>query len=103
MPVFIVGFLLMAIIRSVGDATLDNGGLALGIWSDNTWHVITSGIKEWAGYILATAMAGVGLGTSFRTMKGMGMKPFMVGFFTAALVGVTSLILVFVLGPLVRL
>ncbi|MEE8442258.1 MAG: putative sulfate exporter family transporter [Dehalococcoidia bacterium] len=103
LPLFIVGFLLLAVLRSIGDASLDSGGLAMGIWGDEAWTSLTHGIKSWSGYILATAMAGVGLGTSFRTMKGMGLKPFMVGFFAATMVGLTSIVLVFLIGPFVKL
>ncbi len=49
------------------------------------------------------AMAGVGLGTSLATLKGLGIKPFFVGLFSATMVGVTSLILVLILGSYVRL
>ncbi len=54
-------------------------------------------------YGLATAMAGVGLGTSFKTMKGLGVKPFAVGLVSATMVGLTSIALVFLLGPLIEL
>ncbi len=102
-PVFIAGFLVMAALRSIGDATLENGGLAMGIWGESGWNDLTAGIKEWSGYVLAAAMAGVGLGTSFKTMKGLGPKPFLVGLFAATMVGLTSIILVFILGPMVEL
>ncbi|MDP6577271.1 MAG: hypothetical protein QF594_05610, partial [Dehalococcoidales bacterium] len=67
------------------------------------WSSVTSGVKQWSGYLLATAMTGVGLGTSLATMKGLGIKPFYVGLFSATIVGVTSLILVLLLGPYVKL
>ena len=91
----------MAALRSVGDASLGSSGLAMGVWGENSWNALTSGIKDWAGYALATAMAGVGLGTSFRKLKGLGLKPFAVGLVSAAAVGLTSIILVLLLGPLV--
>ena len=46
-------------------------------------------------------MAGVGLGTSFKSMKGLGIKPFYVGLFAATMVGVTAIIVVFLLGRFV--
>ncbi|MFC1872640.1 YeiH family protein [Chloroflexota bacterium] len=100
-PLFILGFLLMAILRSIGDASIQGGGLAIGLWQGAQWAEITSGIKEWSGYILATAMAGVGLGTSFKSMKGLGIKPFYIGLFSAAMVGVVAIIMVFLLGRFV--
>jgi uncharacterized membrane protein YadS len=64
---------------------------------------VISGVKQWSGYLLATAMAGVGLGTSLATVKGLGLKPFYVGLFSATIVGVTSIILVLILGPYVSI
>ncbi|MDD4875895.1 MAG: putative sulfate exporter family transporter [Dehalococcoidales bacterium] len=100
-PLFILGFMVMAIIRSIGDAGIHNNNLAIGLWNNNQWAGVISGIKEWSGYIMATAMAGVGLGTSFKSMKRLGIKPFYAGFFTAALVGVVAIIMVFALGRFV--
>jgi uncharacterized membrane protein YadS len=102
-PLFILGFLFMAVLRSIGDAGIQGDGLAMGLWSDEQWSGITSGIKQWSGYILATAMAGVGLGTSFRSMKGLGIKPFYVGLFSATMVGVTAIAMVFLLGKQVTI
>jgi len=48
--------------------------------------------------LLAAAMAGVGLSTSFRQMKGFGIRPFYVGFVAALSVGVVGLIMVLILG-----
>ena len=102
-PLFILGFLLMAILRSIGDAGLQGNGLAMGLWNSGQWANVTGGIKEWSGYILATAMAGVGLGTSFKSMKGLGIKPFYIGLFAAVLVGVVAVIMVLLLGRFVTI
>lgn len=98
LPLFILGFLIMAIIRSIGDANIHGGNLAIGLWTKGGWSDVTKGIGQWSGYVLATAMAGVGLGTSFKSMKGLGIKPFYVGLFAAVLVGVVAIIMVFLLG-----
>ena len=73
-PVFILGFLAMAAIRSIGDAAIDSGGLAFGIFNAEAWSDVTHGIRTWAEYTLATAMAGVGLGTSIKQLKGLGLS-----------------------------
>lgn len=101
-PLFILGFLALAIIRSFGDGGLSSGGLAFGVWDAAVWKSITSYIANWAGYILATAMAGVGLGTSFQSLRGLGLKPFYVGLLSAAAVGAASVVVVLILGPHVR-
>jgi len=102
-PLFILGFLLMAVLRSIGDAGIQVNGLAMGLWSSEQWAGITSGINQWSGYILATAMAGVGLGTSFKSMKGLGIKPFYIGLFAAVLVGMVAIAMVFLLGRFVSI
>jgi len=94
---------MMAILRSIGDAEINSGGQAFAILTNETWKVIVINIKLWSGYILATAMVGVGLGTSIATMRGLGIKPFYVGLFAAAVVGVTSLVLVLLIGQHVTL
>ncbi len=102
-PLFILGFLFMAILRSIGDIGIQGSGLAMGLWGEEQWTGITSSIKQWSGYILATAMAGVGLGTSFRSMKGLGIKPFYVGLLAAITVGVTAFVMIVLLGRFVIL
>lgn len=103
-PMFVLGFLAMALVRSVGDATL-GGGAAFGVWSAEGWKALTTTIGEQWGsrYLLGTAMAAVGLGTSFSVFKGLGLKPFAVGFVGALLVGVVGLVLSLLLGQFVNL
>lgn len=98
-PLFVFGFLAMAIIRSIGDWGLDGGHYAYSLWDVAGWKAFTRGIATWSGYILGTAVAGVGLGTSLRSMRGLGLKPFAVGVLAAVSVGVVSIILVMALGP----
>lgn len=98
-PVFILGFLLMAVVRTVGDETLDSGS-AWGVFDAGSWESLTTGAKEWAERFLAVAMAGVGLGTSFKQLRGLGLKPFYVGLVAALSVGVLSLAGIAVLNVL---
>jgi uncharacterized integral membrane protein (TIGR00698 family) len=100
-PVFILGFLVMAGVRSIGDAGVDGGNLAYGIWGTEAWGDLTHGIRTWAEYTLGTAMAAVGLGTSIKQLRGLGYKPFLVGIAAAVSVGVVSVGLVSVFGPLI--
>jgi len=101
-PIFILGFLAMAILRSIGDAGIYGSGTAFGLWINDDWMLIHKVIKDWSGYILATAMAGVGLSTSFKTMKGLGIRPFYVGLFASIMVGLAAVIMVFALGRFVN-
>jgi len=99
-PVFILGFLGMAVIRTLGDTTLESGDAAFGLWDAGTWDGLVSGIKTWAERFLAMAMAGVGLGTSFRQIRALGLRPFYAGLGAAIVVGVLSAAGIAVLGLL---
>ena len=102
-PLFILGFLFMAVFRSIGDANIQSGGLVIGLWSEDQWLSIIKTVSNWSIYALATAMAGVGLGTSFKNIKGLGIKPFYVGLVAATMVGLVSLIMVLLLGNFITL
>jgi uncharacterized integral membrane protein (TIGR00698 family) len=101
-PLFILGFVAMAMLRSAGDAGLRHGGLALGAWSAAEWSRGTALLSNTATYVLAMAMAGVGLGTSLRSLKGLGIKPFYVGLFASLVVGIASVLAVLALGRYVQ-
>lgn len=104
-PTFIIGFIGMAIIRSLGDINLINGGLALGLFDANTWKNLVNNIGELWGskYLLGTAMAAVGLNTNFSVFKGIGIKPFFIGFIGAIFVGIVAYIMILLIGPFVKL
>ena len=101
MPVFILGFLAMAAFRSIGDAGIESGGTAYGIWGEEAWGDLVRAIRTTAEYCLAMAMAAVGLGTSVRQLKGLGFRPFVVGIAAAVAVGAVSIGLVFLFAPLI--
>lgn len=89
-PLFILGFLLMAIVRTVGDATLQQNGMALGLWPSAAWADLTHQLRVIAEFLLAIAMAGVGLGTRLDKLRHLGLKPFIAGFVVAVTVALFS-------------
>lgn len=101
LPLFVVGFLTLAMIRSVGDAGINAGGSAFGLWDNAAWTGIHTFVKAWAGNLLVVALAGVGLSTDFRTFRGLGFKPFLVGLGAALAVGVVSFVAISLLGGFV--
>jgi uncharacterized integral membrane protein (TIGR00698 family) len=103
LPMFIVGFLALAVVRSLGDAGLNAGGRAFGLWDAEVWQGIYGGVKTWAERLLVVALAGVGLSTSFRTLRGLGIRPFLVGLAAALGVGLISFLAITLLGSLVTL
>src|SRR5699024_8287091 len=86
-PLFVIGFLLFSLIRTIGDITLTNSGQAFGIFNPNTWQTIYEGVSSFGTtYLLGMAMAGVGLSTDFKMFKGIGIKPCSVGIVSVTLV-----------------
>jgi uncharacterized membrane protein YadS len=95
---FILGFLLMAILRSIGDAGINSGGLAYGLWDSGTWDQIIASIKQWAEIFLVAALAAVGLNTNFRSFSALGAKPFLVGLGASLAVGLVSYLAIQLFG-----
>jgi uncharacterized integral membrane protein (TIGR00698 family) len=100
-PVFIFGFLTMAILRSIGDAGINTGGQAFGILEKTVWSDMIVFIKNWAEIFLVVALAGVGLSTNFHSFKVLGIKPFLVGLCASAVVGGISFLAIKLLGNFV--
>lgn len=100
-PKFILGFLVLAALRSIGDAGINSGGSAFGWLPSSSWSMIISTIKSWAEVLLVVALAGVGLSTSFRSIKALGIKPFIVGLGASLSVGIVSFLAITLLGGMV--
>jgi uncharacterized integral membrane protein (TIGR00698 family) len=99
-PLFVLGFLAMAIARSLGDAGVSGGGPALGVFDAEAWARWTKLLGEtWASAALGTAMAAVGLTTDLRSLAKLGARPFYVGAASAALVAGLALLLAALVGP----
>lgn len=99
-PFFVLGFLAMAIVRSLGDAGLAARGAAFGFWDAARWPALVRTVGETgATAALATAMAGVGLSTNLRAFGKMGWRPLYVGALSALLVAGLSLALAALVGP----
>lgn len=101
-PLFVVGFLLAVIIRTIGDMTVQQFGTAFGILSGGQWEGFYHSVSSFGStYLLGMAMAGVGLSTDFKTFRGIGLTPFYIGFIAADSVGVVSMLLITLFGNLV--
>jgi uncharacterized membrane protein YadS len=99
-PLFVLGFLAMAVVRSLGDAGLTARGFAFGVFDAARWGSVVKAVGETgATAALATAMAGVGLSTNLRSFGKMGWRPFYVGGLAAVLVAGLSLALAALVGP----
>ncbi|MFW9951282.1 MAG: YeiH family protein [Candidatus Thorarchaeota archaeon] len=99
-PVFVIGFLLVSVLRSIGDFGVNSGDLAFGFLTDISWDATINAINEVAGFLFVIALGGVGLSTDFKKFKGLGVKPFLVGLLGALAIGIVSFISVSLLGGL---
>ena len=104
-PMFVLGFVAMALVRTLGDATLQWWGAAFGVWDAAAWNRLTNQVGDfWASRIfLGTAMAAVGLNTSVAVFRGVGARPFVVGLAGAVVVGAVGMLMALLLGPYVTL
>ena len=105
MPAFVLGFLAMAVVRSIGDAMVTRAGAAYGLFGAERWPAVTAFIGDALAsrVLLGTAMAAVGLNTSLAVFKGVGMKPFVVGLAGALAVGLAGMLMAVLFGGFVTL
>lgn len=104
-PAFVVGFLGMAVLRTIGDAMVTRTGVAYGLFDADRWPVVTAFVGDTLAsrLLLGTAMAAVGLSTSLAVFKGVGLKPFLVGLAGAFVVGLVGMLMAVLFGRYVTL
>ena len=73
LPPFIIFFMLLAVFRSVVDATIEVSMLS-------NWEKIVSFVSTVSKYLILFALFGLGSSISINDLKGFGFKPFLVGF-----------------------
>jgi uncharacterized integral membrane protein (TIGR00698 family) len=102
LPLFVLGFVAMALVRTAGDMTLAAGGRALGLFAAESWRMLLTLLGDQASYLLlAAAMAAVGLSTDFRKLRALGLRPFWLGAAAALLVALTGLLLAYAVALIV--
>ncbi len=98
LPIFIIGFIIMGLMRSIGDYGIQSSNQAFGIFLNDQWQSIIHYIKSIAEYSLAIAMAAVGMSTNLVSLRSLGIRPFYVGFTAAVCVGIVSYIGIMILN-----
>lgn len=94
LPPFLIGFLLMSLVRTVGDSTISSPE-SVELWTD-TLHFL--GKTLGSTWMIGVALVGVGLKLKLDTFKGLGFRPFVIGFLGALLVGLASFAVITVLN-----
>ena len=98
-PAFIIWFLLLATLRSLGDFSLDTTEKFFGGISEENWKEFGETLKKITVQLLIIALASIGLNTRFTNLKKLGLKPFAAGCFAASTVGLVSYFLIGVINP----
>ena len=81
-PWFIIGFIALAITNSLGVIPA----------------ALSSDAKELSKFLMITALAAIGLGTSFKEMKKSGINPMIHGFIISALVVIVAIVVEYCMG-----
>ena len=90
LPLFVVGFLVMALLNTVG---------ALDWLSSKIGRDVVADLSIASRFLIVVALAGVGLGTRLSTLRRAGWRPLLIGLATACVVAVASYGLILWLGP----
>ena len=98
-PAFIIWFLLMAIIRSLGDFSLDSTEKVFWGITEENWKEFGETLKTITVQLLIIALAAIGLNTRFANLKKLGLQPFLAGCFATSTVGLVSYCLIWVINP----
>ena len=91
-PGFVLMFIGAACFRSAGDAAFADPTHSLLGLTQADWKACVGQASGMSTHLLCAAMAGVGLQTSLKALRGVGVKPFVVGLAASSAVGVTGLV-----------
>lgn len=90
LPLFVVGFLFLALLNTVG---------AVDALSRATGRDIPKALQFIVRFLILVALAGVGLSTRFEAMRKTGLRPLYVGLATAAATATASFFIIQWFGP----
>jgi len=91
-PLFVLGFLGMALLRTIGDEALGSRSWGWGPVHHHEWRVLTTTVEDVATKVcLPAAMAALGLGIRFASLRELGVRPLLLGAGAATAVAATAL------------
>ena len=92
-PYFVIGFIIFGCIRSAGDYFFTANNINFDLWNN-----FVKILKMIAEFLLITSMAAVGYNTTIKKFKDLGIKPFIIGLLSASTVGITSIIIIYIIN-----
>lgn len=90
LPAFVLGFLALTIVRSIGDAS----ARPFGFLERAQWVQFLHAMDRASTWFLAVVMAAVGLSTGLAQLRRLGLRPFFVGLSAALIMGAVSFLLI---------
>ena len=85
-PFFVLAFIILAIVRTLGDFVFVDDNLLI------YWTEVLATSKKLSVYLILCAMVALGLQTDLKGMMSLGIKPLVIGFSAAVIVGLVSVI-----------
>lgn len=87
-PLFVVGFVAMTVVRTIGDASAQPFGLL----DVSQWRQLLAFAEAGSAAGITVVMAAIGLQTDFSRFRRLGARPLFVGFAAALAVGAVSVV-----------
>ena len=95
-PFFILGFILLGMIRTFVDYGINENHIVFGFLKADDWKLIIDGTNDLSKFFLVVAMSAIGLSTDIKKLKSLGIRIFYYGFAVAVFVGIVSALLTFI-------
>ncbi len=89
-PKFIIGFLILSMIRTIGDWEIGKGANAYWVIDQMGWIQMISSIETVSNGLFIIALAGVGLSTKLGKIRDLGLQSFLIGLVAVVTVGLVS-------------
>lgn len=86
-PLFVLGFVAMTLVRTVGDSASTR---PFGVLESGQWRHLLALAEAFSTAAITVVMAAIGLQTDFSRFRRLGVRPLLVGFAAACAVGVVS-------------
>ena len=93
-PKFIIGFIILGIVRNIGDIGIINFNLAFGFIKAEIWNELIAYLVKLSKFSLIVAMSAVGMKIKFSSIKTIGPLASFYGFIISCSVGLISLTLI---------
>ena len=95
-PFFILGFIGFGILRTLGDIGINKTGLAFGIANSSDWESLINHVVSFPNSLCSGNVSNR-IVNGYESFKSIGINVFYFGFIISFLVGLLSLVLIFLL------